>query len=63
MASAKQNKAKIDRLNSLFGFKRKYNPKTRKTTGKEFFMGGEYGRSYLGYRSAKESKKISDNLC
>jgi hypothetical protein len=62
MASAKQNQARIDRLNSLMGFKRKYNPKTRKTTGKEFYMGGEYGRSYLGFRSAKTNRKISDNL-
>tara|TARA_R100001086_G_scaffold122768_1_gene63168 strand:+ start:768 stop:1031 length:264 start_codon:yes stop_codon:yes gene_type:complete len=63
MATQKDLENKVSRLNSLFGFKgRIYNPRTRKTRGKEFFLGGEYGRVYLGYRSDKTQKKISDNL-
>ena len=62
MANIKENKNKVSRLNSLFGFKMKYNPKTRKTIGREFYLGGEYNRSYLGYRSIKTYKKISANL-
>ena len=44
------------------GFKRTYNTKTRKYKGREFILGGEYGRSYLGYQSSKSFKKISQNL-
>ena len=62
MATRKENQKRVDRLNSLMGFKRTYNPRTRKTKGKEFYLGGEYGRSYLGYRSSKTGKKISENL-
>lgn len=62
MAKRNKNQNKVDSLNSLMGFKRTYNPKTRKSTGKEFYLGGEYGRSYLGYRSNKTGKKISENL-
>ena len=63
MASQKENGNKVSRLNSLMNFKgMKYNTKTRKSTGKEFYIGGEYGRLYLGYRSGKTNKKISDNL-
>ena len=64
MATQKNLENRVSRLNSLFGFKLTYNPKTRKSKGKEFFLGGEYGRVYLGYRSAKTGgiKKISENL-
>ena len=62
MASKKENKDRVSRLNSLMGFKRTYNAKTRKSTGKEFYLGGEYNRTYLGYTSNKSNKKISGNL-
>ena len=63
MASKKENENKVSRLNSLMNFKgNKYNVKTRKSTGKEFYIGGEYSRVYLGYKSGKTNKKISDNL-
>ena len=62
MASKKENENRVARLNSLMGFKRTYNTKTRKYKGKHFKMGGEYGRSYLGYESNKSFKKISQNL-
>ena len=62
MATQKDLENKVSRLNSFFGFKRTYNPRTRKSRGKEFFLGGEYGRVYLGYRSDKTYKKISENL-
>jgi hypothetical protein len=62
MASIKENKNRVSRLNSLMGFKRSYNPKTNKYKGREFKLGGEYNRSYLGYTSNKSFKKISGNL-
>jgi len=63
MATKKTNQNKVSTLNRLMGFKGMVrNPKTRKTTGKEFYLGGEYSRTYLGYRSSKTNKKISGNL-
>jgi len=62
MASKKDNENRVSRLNSLMGFKRTYNTKTRKYKGREFNLGGEYGRTYLGYTSNKSFKKISGNL-
>ena len=68
MASKKDNEGRVSSLNRLFGFKGAKYVKSKgsrtgsRMIGREFYLGGEYGRSYLGYRSAKSSKKISDNL-
>ena len=62
MASRKENENRVARLNSIMGWKRTYNPKTRKSKGRHFKLGGEYGRQYLGYESNKSFKRISANL-
>tara|TARA_R110000822_G_C15285535_1_gene490551 strand:+ start:855 stop:1112 length:258 start_codon:yes stop_codon:yes gene_type:complete len=61
MASKKENKNRVTGLNRLLGFKG-YKASRGKYVGKEFYLGGEYGRTYLGYRSVRTNKKISGNL-
>jgi hypothetical protein len=64
MATKTENKNRVAGLNRLLNFKGLKRAKTRgaKSTGREFYLGGEYGRTHLSYRSAKTDKKISGNL-
>jgi hypothetical protein len=64
MASRKENENRVTGLNRLLGFKGYNFPKTRgsKGSGKQFELGGEYGRQYLAYKSSKTYKRISANL-
>lgn len=61
MASKKENENRVASINRILGFKGK-RTNNGKFIGKEFYLGGEYGRVVLQYRSSKSSKRISDNL-